>query len=458
MRHSFRVSLAIAGVVGSLGCGLETSPAAGDPGKTESTTSALVSAAHGGCPLLVPHAESVSVKLSESLMVQYPAYMDYETGVIKKGWEYTNGVLLYGLQKLGAVTQDPRYLDYVKPYVDRYVQTDGTILYLQGDGVSTRDKRILDVIQPSILLFSLFDAYPGSTQYLAAMKNTRDIYPTIQTNSFGGYFHKPTYPYQMWLDGEYMAQPFLSRFGTEHADTFDPSGADAAASHDAASYQLILIADKTQVPKKNLYCHAWLDWAGIDAYNAGNPNPYAIPAWPDPVTGQSPEIWSRALGWYSMAVVDVLEVLPPQHPSRRQLIDIIRNIALGLERYQDPDTGLWSQVVDKPGAPGNYLETSGSAMFVYALAKASRSGDIPGVYHKVAEKGWEGVKSRVVFNADGTFTVKGAVGGMGVLNNYAAYVAVKTVDNSPQGIAAVVLASIEMEFHPMGCQLGLSAP
>jgi unsaturated rhamnogalacturonyl hydrolase len=454
-RDLLRVTFSIGAIMGLLGCGSETNPAGGDPGTAESTTSALKGAVSAGCPQLVPHADSVAVKLAESLMTQYPAYLDYEKNVVKKGWEYTNTVLLSAIQRLGDLTQDPRYLDYTKPYVDRFVQADGTIQYLMNTtGTSTRDKRILDVIQPSNLLFPLLQAYPDSTQYLVALQNTRAIFPTIQTNSLGGFWHKPNYQFQMWLDGEYMAQPFLTRFGTEYADSLDQT-----ACHDTAAFQLTLIAEKTWDAEKNLYRHAWLDWAGLNAYNAANPTAkYPVPAWADPLTGQSPEIWSRALGWYAMAVVDVLEYLPPQHPSRREVVAIMKNLAVGLARYQDPATGLWFQVVAKPGEPGNFLETSGSAMFVYALAKASRQGYIPGVYHKVAEKGWEGVKTKVAFNADGTFTVAGAVGGMGVWKSYAEYVNVATVINSPQAIAAVLLASTAMEFHPMGCQIGHDQP
>jgi unsaturated rhamnogalacturonyl hydrolase len=458
IKKALEVPLSISAALGLLGCTFQTDPARDGAVVTESRQMAVAKDDPGGCPLVVPHTDTLAVKLADSLMASYPAYMDYETGVVKKGWEYTNGVLLYGFLKLYAATRDIKYLDYVKPYVDRYVQADGTILYLQGDPTKTRDPRILDVLQPSSLLFALYQNDPSSSQYLAAMKNTRNVFPTIQTNSLGGYFHKPTYPYQMWLDGLYMAQPFLTRFGSLHADSFDPTGADRDACHDTAAYQLTLIAEKTQDPAKNLYYHAWLDWDGINAYNAANPTKIVPPAWANPVTGASPEVWSRALGWYSMALVDVLDYLPPQHEMRREVVGIVRNLAVGLARYQDQATGLWSQVVDKGGQPGNFFETSGSAMFVYALAKAARSGYIPGVFYKVAEKGWEGIKSRVVFNDDGTFKVQGTVGGMSVLNNYNAYVSVSVVDNAPQGIAAVLLASTAIEIDPSGCQRGRSAP
>jgi len=389
----------------------------------------------------VDPSNTIAGKIADSIMAKYPAYMDYEKNVVKKGWEYNNSIILNGYDKLYLITRKEKYLDYFKPFVDTYVQADGTIRYLMGDMVSTRDSRIQDVTHPSILLFNLYRKYHAEN-YLTAMVNTRNTFSTFQTTTQGGFWHKPTYQYQMWLDGPYMSEPFLVKYGRKYAPRYDRKNC-----FNTATYQLKLIAEKTAVPEKNLFKHAWLDWEGINAYNAANPNTkYPIPAWADPITGQSPEIWSRALGWYAMALVDVLDYLPRHNKDSRDLVRILNTLAKGLESTQDPATGLWYQVVDKGTEPGNYLETSGSAMFVYALGKASRNGMIPGRYYKVAKKGWEGVKSRITFNADGSFTITGAVGGMGVLNNYAQYVSKLPANNVPHAVAAAMYASTIMDF------------
>jgi len=422
-------------------------------------------------------ADSVKIgaTLADYIMTTYPSYMDYETNVIKKGWEYTNGVVLTGFIKLYESTKNIKYLNYVKPYVDKYVLADGTIQYFMGDGVSVRDKRIQDVIQPSFLLFALYknDA-TTAPQYLTAMKNTRNIFPAvqtttsqitsldiIQTNSLGGFFHKPTYQYQMWLDGLYMAEPFIATYAAEYADVFDPTGADKRACFDTATYQLLLIADKTMdlssdTAAGKLPVHGWLDLAGINAYNADSANTtkLSIPAWANTTTGKSPEQWSRAMGWYSMALVDVLSTLPRHHKDYRALKEILETIAAGLAEAQDPTTGLWYQVVNKTPAVAatysdNWLETSGSAMFVYALKKAIDNDLISSRYLKVAEKGWEGIKTKVVIDSTtGKVTVQGSVGGMSICNNYAAYIAKKSViaDDVPHAIAAVLMAASEMEY------------
>jgi unsaturated rhamnogalacturonyl hydrolase len=349
-------------------------------------------------------------------------------------------------------------LNYVKPYVDKYVLADGTIQYFMADGVSVRDKRIQDVIQPSTLLFALYKNYPNSTQYLTAMKNTRNIFPTIQTNSLGGFFHKPTYQFQMWLDGLYMAEPFIVRFGDRYADKFDATGADKRACYNTATAQIKLIASKTMDltqtdAVKKLPVHGWLDWAGFNAYNTANPTTLlTAPVWADKTTGKSPEKWGRALGWYTMALVDVLEFLPRDHADYQALKTILQTVAAGLKASQDPTTGLWYQVVDKvPQTNGtysdNWIETSGSAMFVYALKKASTKGYISSDYATVASKGWTGIKTKVVISS-GVVTVKGTVGGMSVCDSYAAYIAKSSIvaDNVPHGIAAVLMAASVMEY------------
>jgi unsaturated rhamnogalacturonyl hydrolase len=409
----------------------------------------------------------IGVQLADYIMATYPTYMDYETSVVKKGWEYTNGVVLYGFIKLYESTGKIKYLDYVKPYADQYILADGTIQYLMGDGVSTRDKRILDVIQPSTILFDLYKNY-SSSQYLTAMKNTRNIFPQIQTysasysdaniiqtNTLGGFFHKPTYQFQMWLDGLYMGAPFIVRYGDRYADKFDSTGVDKQRCYDIGAYQLKLVAQKTMdltqtTDAGKLPVHGWLDWAGFNAYNAANTTQLTAPAWADTTTGKSPEKWSRALGWYTMALVDTLEFLPRDHADYQTLKTTLKTIAAGLKATQDPTTGLWFQVVDKTPANGytdNWVETSGSAMFIYALKKAATKGYIGTEYAAVASKGWTGLKSKVVI-ADGVVTVKGTVGGMSILNNYAAYISKSSIvaDNVPHGIAAVLFAASVMEY------------
>jgi unsaturated rhamnogalacturonyl hydrolase len=199
--------------------------------------------------------------------------------------------------------------------------------------------------------------------------------------------------------------------------------------------------------------HGWLDWDGLNAYNAANTTKIKAPTWADISTGKSPEKWDRALGWYTMALVDVLSTLPKHHKDYHAIKEVFKTIAEGLAETQDPATGLWYQVIDKlPLADGtysdNWLETSGSAMFVYALKKGVEKDLLSKRFEKVAEKGWAGIKTKVIIDpVTGKVTVKGTVGGMSICDNYAAYIAKKSVvaDDVPQGIAAVLIAASQME-------------
>jgi unsaturated rhamnogalacturonyl hydrolase len=419
-----------------------------------------------------------------------------------KFWEYTYGVPLAALLKLHARTGDPSYLAYVKKYVDRYVDAAGTISYARswplsssGKPPAPNDPTIQDVIQPSNLLFDLYAA-TEDPRYLVAMSNTRQIFHQLPVNGAGAFWHKPTYPNQQWLDGIYMAEPFLVRYGAELAERVAPG--DAQSCFDTATTQIKLAAAHTFDPPTRLYHHAWNGAA--DGIWLGLPLPTRVP----PLAGVevSPVLWSRAIGWYLAAIVDVLEYLPRHHPDRRELIEIVRNIAHGLRRFQDPSSGLWYQVIDvmsgplptDGGYPGetarpaqaNWTETSASALFAYGLAKAVRLGVLPAEYREVARRAWRGVESRVDIAADGSVVIHGTVVGLSVGGTYNAYANadfrsdlssgplpapatcptaaelpagttppvecryIYVRDNVPQGFGAILLASSELEFERDG--------
>jgi unsaturated rhamnogalacturonyl hydrolase len=419
-------------------------------------------------------------------------------GPAPKFWEYTYGVPLAGLERIYQRTHDPRYLAFVKKYVDRYIDGRGTISYARpwpqnagGALAAANDPTIQDVIQPSSLLFDLYAA-THDARYLTAMTNTRRIFPTIKTNAAGAFWHKPSYPDQQWLDAIYMSQPFLARYGALFADRATPG--DARACFDTVTAQIKIAAAHTRDARTGLYAHAWNGAA--DGVWRGLAPPTRVP----PTTGAavSPVLWSRAIGWYIAGIVDVLEYLPRNHRDRAAVLKILQDLAQGLRRFQDPTTGLWYQVIDvgagplpatggyagetdRPAQP-NWLETSASAIFSYSLAKAVRLGFLPTRYRAVARKAWQGVKTRVEVAADGTVAIHGTVVGLSVGGTYNAYVNadiradfktgappaparcptaaqipagttppitcryIYVRDNVPQGFGAVLLAASELEF------------
>lgn len=380
------------------------------------TTSLCATAMYGSVTSVKAETKTnIGVQLADSIIAKYP---DPDT-ITTKQWEYTNGVIFAGMDKIYKNTNDKKYFNYIKTWVDKYVDSTGNISPI-------RTGHTLDIIQPSNLLFTL-NTYGNDARYKLCATLTRNKYNNFPVNTEGGIWHKTNYPNQMWLDGQYMAIPFIARYG----DRFAAKGADQDYCYTTAVTQLKLIATHTYDPKTKLFYHAW--------------DQSKVAAWANPTTGVSPEFWSRATGWYAMALVDTLEYIPRDYPGYQDLKDILGNLAEGIKNVQDPKTGLWYQVLDKGDRPDNWLETSGSAMFVYALKKASDKGYISKSYADVAARGWEGVKTKVVTNTDGTMVVKGTAPGMSVQVDYANYVNKLPVDDSPQGIAAVLMAASEME-------------
>lgn len=423
-----------------------------------------------------------------------------------KFWEYTNGVPLHALWLLYEKTGDSRYRDYVKRFVDRWIDADGKIDYARPypDGAMPNDPRVQDTVQPASLLFALYAEHQDA-RYLKAMSNVRQVLSTLSVlhedgaprYAPGAFWHKPNYQNQQWLDGVYMSEPFLARYGATLADRV--SAGDASRCFETATAQIKYLAENTHDPVTGLYFHGWISDGGSEDWfiTGGGLNP-ALGKVP-PVTGTrvSPVLWSRSIAWLFVGTIDTLAYLPETHPDRAALLEVVRNIARGLERFQDPETGLWYQVIDvrndalpaeggypDEGVPAqpNWPETSASALFSYGLAKAARLDLIEDAYRGVALAGWKGVLSKIDKTPDGRLIVHGTVVGMSLGGTYNAYVNADfrsdleggdpparpecadqlskqspfhsppldckytyVRDNVPQGLAAVMLAASELE-------------
>jgi rhamnogalacturonyl hydrolase YesR len=334
----------------------------------------------------------------------------------KNGWEYNTGIVLFGMSKMYDATKDPRYLDYIRRWVDGYVNEQGV---LGWDQARTHN---LDYIQPGMLVLFLYER-TGDPRYRAAARTVRDAFDRVPKNADGGYWHKGHYPDEMWIDGIYMGEPFLVNYGR----LFD----DAAFGNDMAVFQSTLVATHCLDAKTGLLYHAW-----DQDRNA---------AWADPKTGRSPIIWGRGVGWFVMAMVDILEQLPPSHPGYPRLHELLKKNVAGLAKTQDPKTGLWFQVMDQPALPGNWIETSSSGMFVYAIHKAVRLKLVEPSYLPVAERAWQGLQATFERDAAGRPVFTGAVQGMGVQADAAGYLKIPRLKNSTHGLMAAMIAASEME-------------
>ena len=337
-------------------------------------------------------------------------------------WTYEQGVLLTGMEAVWLNTGDGRYFDYIKRVMDRYVADDGTIKTYKPSDYN------IDNVQPGRVLLLLYRV-TGQEKYRKAADSLREQLKGHPRTSEGGFWHKKIYPSQMWLDGLYMGEPFYA----EYAETFGEREA-----FDDIAKQFILMETHSRDPKTGLLYHGW--------------DESKEQKWADKTTGRSPNFWGRAMGWYAMALVDVLEHFPKDHPRRAELLAILNRLAVAIEKYQERQDGLWFEVLDKGGWKGNYVEASASAMFVYSLAKAVRLGYLPESYMKVARKGWSGIQKEFVedtagggVNFKGTVSVAGLGGNPYRDGSYVYYLSEPVVTNDAKGVGAFLMAASEME-------------
>jgi len=345
------------------------------------------------------------VKVADSIMARWPDPLT----LTNKGWEYTNGIILHGIERIYKKTGDKRYFNYIKEWVDHYIETE------------TWRTENLDHIQPGILLLFLYEE-TGDEKYRRVAADHWASFANRPRNAEGGFWHKTTYPEQMWADGIYMAGPFLVKYGHLFGEQ---------APVDEAIKQTTLIASKILNEETGLLYHGW-DFS-------------RRAAWADPVTGLAPEVWCRGMAWYAMALVDMLNYLPESHPGYEQLLTLLRKIAVGIKNTQDPATGLWYQVMDKGDYPGNWIETSGSGMFIYALGRAVQKGYLDQSYWATAVKGWEGLQQKITVDADGQLSIHGTVEGMGIQVSVDKYLDKRRITNYPHGYCGVLMAASVME-------------
>jgi unsaturated rhamnogalacturonyl hydrolase len=355
-----------------------------------------------------------SVRMAESTLQRY---------TLKEAlWHYEHGLQFMAIQKVWEATGDERYIEFVSNWIDTFVQADGTIRTYRLDEYN------LDQINAGRLLFSALTR-TNDDRFRKALSLLREQLRTQPRTNSNGFWHKKIYPYQMWLDGIYMAGPFLA----EYARSFgEPTAFDDVV------HQILLIEQHTRDQKTGLLYHAW--------------DESRQQRWCDPITGCSKHFWGRAIGWFVMAIVDVLDHLPRENINISKLVNVLEQTAAALVKVQDGKTGLWYQILDLPDREGNYLEASASAMFVYALAKGVREGYLPQDYLASARFGFQGLLQHLIkIDSQGYLTLEKicAVGGLGGQpyrdGSFEYYVSERVVSNDPKGVGPFILAALEME-------------
>jgi len=345
-----------------------------------------------------------------------------QKGLTEPQWSYTYGLALLGFQRLYEQTGKQVYLDYAKTWVDSLIDESGNI----KDYVVYEFN--IDDVNAGKLLFKFYKQ-TKDPRYLYAMQQLRSQMDWQPRTSEGGFWHKRIYPWQMWLDGLYMGAAYFA----EYAATFS----EDPAIFDDIAHQFILIERKTRDKKTGLLYHGW--------------DESKLQSWADPETGLSKHFWSRAMGWYAMALVDTLEMMPNNHKDKHKLLKILRSLVKALKPYQQ-DSGIWLQVTDQVDRKGNYEEASGTAMFAYAIAKGVRLGYLENHWANVAQKAFDGITRELLVTDQKTNRVHlhNICGSAGLGGNpyrsgsFQYYINEPIVIDDAHGIGPYMLAGIEL--------------
>jgi unsaturated rhamnogalacturonyl hydrolase len=345
-------------------------------------------------------------------MKRFPTAKDF--GV----WNYPRGLYLYGQYLVYKRTHDPRYLKYIKDFVDYHVDSNGVITNTNAQGVVSEVRLdSLDNMNPGNLLLALYQETKESRYKLAADK-IRVRFNTYPRTKEGGFWHatNKTREWQLWGDGVFMSMPFLIRYGNIFGDS--------KYAFDEATKQMIIYASHLNDPKTGLMFHAY-----DESRQA---------TWANKETGDSPEIWCRAMGWFGMTLIEILELLPKDHPNRPKLIAQVQQLVKAWSNFQDKKTGLWYQVVNRVDDPSNWLETSSTSMYTFTIARAVDRGYVDKSYMKVAKAGYAGALSKISLGNDGLPNLVDICEGTNVAD-LPYYYARKRLTNDLHGLGAFLI-------------------
>ena len=397
---------------------------------------------------------------SEMKRVPKSYLLDFST---KPKWSYVMGIELEGMLDTYLRYGGDDILKYCKEYTDTMIYADGNIR-----GFNILDYN-LDNIRTGHFVTRMYQKYPEEKNLLAMrlmMKQLQDQPRTIADKVF---WHKAIYAYQVWLDGIFMGLPFRTLTAPITLSSRNARSSQKAitAIYDDAVNQLKITYNRTLDPKTGLNRHAYDETRKT--------------FWADKETGLSQHCWGRAQGWYTMALIEVLDALPEDYARRGELIDLLTKDFDAILKWQDKKSGVWYQVMDAPKRKGNYLESTCSAMFTYALLKAYRKGYVNEQYRDAGIRAYKGIiKNFIKVHPDKTISLTNccAVAGLGPAATPEVEAALKKVnpngsvkenrkrdgsfdyylsepvrDNDAKGIGPFIWASLEMEKLGYGTDL-----
>ncbi|WP_243473820.1 glycoside hydrolase family 88/105 protein [Winogradskyella sp. MH6] len=365
---------------------------------------------------------SERMALSEIKRFPDPTLLDFRD---KPKWSYTNGLVLQAMSKVYEEINNQKLYDYIYDYANRMIEEDGAIKTYKMSNYN------LDMIKSGDAIYYVYNK-TKEPRFKNVMDTLHKQLESQPTTSEGGYWHKKVYPYQMWLDGVYMAEPFHTKYAKSYMDD-----EEAKKVYDKIMLQFDLIEKYSRDPETGLYYHGWDEskeqkWANKD-------------------TGLSQNFWSRGMGWYGMALVDVLDYLPENYEGRERLIKYLNQYAEAIVKYQDEKTSTWYQVLNLPEREGNYLEATGTSMFTYTLAKGVNKGYLPKQYLDNANKAFEGILDTFITVEDnGVVSLNKCCGVAGLGGNpyrdgtFEYYIGEIIRSNDPKGTGPFIMAALEL--------------
>lgn len=340
-------------------------------------------------------------------------------------WNYIDGCMIKAILELYNITNEEKYLKFADEFIDYFVREDGSI-----DSYDPQEYNI-DNVNAGKTLFDLYKL-TGKEKYRKAIDTIYSQVKNQPRTKEGNFWHKKIYPNQVWLDGLYMGQPFYMQYEIEYnnckncMDSFN---------------QFLNVYKIMKDPETGLYYH------GYDSSKEV--------FWANKETGLSKNFWLRALGWYAMALIDTIDIMPEAMAEQKsKLEEIYKEYILSLLKFQD-ESGMWYQVVDKGDKEGNYLEASGSAILAYAIMKSVRLGILDDSYYVYGEKAFKGICDKYISEKDGELQMNGIclVAGLGPADNlrrdgtFEYYISEPVVQNDAKGVAPLVLAYIETMYR-----------
>ncbi len=367
----------------------------------------------------------VSERLADTAMNRIWVDSRDQPGIPPK-WNYEQGVVLKAIEQMWYQTGDPKYFRHIQKGMDHWINADGTHKDYELEEYN------IDHVTPALGMMTLYRV-TGQEKYKKMVELFRSQLKTHPRTKEGGFWHKKIYPWQMWLDGLYMGQPYYA----EYSRVFGEDNWNDVAN------QFVWLEKNALDPKTGLLYHGW--------------DESKEQRWANKQNGQSPHFWGRAMGWYAMGLVDTLDHFPMDHPRRKELEAILDRLVTAITNVQDPKSGAWWNILDLGGKEKNYLESSASAMFVYAIARGVREGYLNEKHMKVAIRGWDGIEKEFIkTNADGHTEWHGTVSVSGLGGNpyrdgsYEYYVSEKLRLNDAKGLGPAIKAAIEMENYERG--------